>query len=88
MHIFIDPRLSVQINTNGSRITFMLVIRDLSEVDSGYYSCIVKIYEVKYSDWPTQSSFLAVKSKYKGPPPLIIIHCTCNDELGTLCQVI
>lgn len=40
LHIFIDPRLSVQINTNGSRITFMLVIRDLSEVDSGYYSCI------------------------------------------------
>lgn len=77
-----DPRLSVQINTNGSRITFMLVIRDLSEVDSGYYSCIVKIYEVKYSDWPTQSSFLAVKT----PPKILWMPSVYKVELGSSFQ--
>lgn len=60
---FIDPHLNVQVNTNGSRFTFTLVIRDLTVVDMGIYSCTVKKYGVDNSAWPEKSTFLSVKSK-------------------------
>lgn len=76
-----DPHLSVQVNTNGSRFTFMLVIRDLTVVDMGIYSCTVKKYGVDNSAWPEKSTFLSVKT-----PPEIQVNqmpSVQNVDLGS-----
>ena len=49
--------------SNGRRITYMLIIRYLTEEDAGSYICSIRIQGLAYTQWPKKIGLLTVQSK-------------------------
>ena len=58
---------------NNNRQQFQLIIRSLTETDSGDYTCQIRIPNQIYTTWPKKIGHLTVQSMFpRSPPPLCI----------------
>ena len=49
---------------NNTREQFQLIIRSLTETDSGNYTCQIYLANQNYKDWPQKTGNLTVQSKF------------------------
>ena len=59
---------------NNNREQFQLIIRSLTETDSGDYTCQIYLPNQNYKKWPQKIGHLTVQSMFPhSPPPLCIL---------------
>ena len=59
---------------NNNREQFQLIIRSLTETDSGDYICQIFLQNLNHKKWPKKIGRLTVQSMFpRSPPPLCIL---------------
>ncbi|XP_034301030.2 neural cell adhesion molecule 1 isoform X4 [Magallana gigas] len=69
---------------NGRRVTYMLVIRYLTEEDAGDYLCTIRIQGVQWPEWPKKIGKLTVQTAPQIQPSINSIY---EKEIGSSLQL-